>query len=489
MALFHSALARFAAVLGKPLSLLEGVASKRQARADAFVNTSTGLNTARDKRTLTTFQADVKLTPVEAEALFRSNALAARIVELPAQEETREWVRFTSDPKGKFAERVDSLDVRSRVFEARVWARLTGGGVILLGFRDGVSFDRPLDEENLEELEFMTVLDAQWVQPLSWYEDPRQPRFGEPETYQVTLPAANSPVVWHATRVLRFDGVPMTVTQKMANEYWGDSVLQRPLEALRDLVVAFNSTSSLVQDFAQGVFEMEGLEAKMASDSDDLVLQRLQLIDLCRSTLRMLPIDAANEKFSRVATPTAGLSDILDRLGLYLSASVGIPYSLLFGESPKGLNATGEFDAKAFYDSVRASQQRCLRPQVAYLFRLIALCSKYRLKGALKADRVAFDFAPLMTPSIDKFAIAYKAIAEADAIYLDKQVVTPAEVRSRFEGGEWTTQITLGEAEAEDDFVEPEPPPAAPGTPVDGDPAATDTPEPGVGEAADSTGE
>ncbi len=69
-----------------------------------------------------------------------------------------------------------------------------------------------------------------------------------------------------------------------------------------------------------------------ADNGSELILRRLQLLAVARSSCRAIPLDAEGEEFKREATPITGLPDLLDRIASRLSAATDIPVSLLMGE-------------------------------------------------------------------------------------------------------------------------------------------------------------
>ena len=231
------------------------------------------------------------------------------------------------------------------------------------GIDDGQEdLSKPLNEDNIRSFDFLTVLDRWEVHISKTVDNMSDARFGQPEIYQVQTSTQTgrgmveaAPV--HATRFIRLDG-PLTSRRRMAeNGGWGDSVYTKTEEVLRDFGMSWGSIAHLMQDVSQAVLKMKGLANALSSDNDKLVINRMMNMDLCRSVARAIPIDADGEDFIRVATPLNGISDIMDRFALRLSAAARMPASLLFGQSPAGLNSTGDGDITFFYDQIKAMQE------------------------------------------------------------------------------------------------------------------------------------
>jgi phage-related protein (TIGR01555 family) len=104
---------------------------------------------------------------------------------------------------------------------------------------------------------------------------------------------------------------------------------------------------------------------------------------------------------------------------------------MLFGQSPGGLNATGESDIRLFYDQVAAAQRRKLIPALKYITELFL---SMRFKNSAPDDwQITCN--PLWQPTENEQADTNHKQAQADKIYLEAGVVSPMEIaQSRFEG-------------------------------------------------------
>ena len=76
----------------------------------------------------------------------------------------------------------------------------------------------------------------------------------------------------------------------------------------------------------------------------------------------------AEDKFDTHQYSFAGLSDMLLQFGQQLSGALQIPLVRLFGQSPAGLNATGESDLVNYYDNIATQQDRKLRRGVGLVY-------------------------------------------------------------------------------------------------------------------------
>lgn len=467
-------------------------------QTDAWGNIITGLGTARDKREAGAVK--VRATNAsfkEFEDLFHHDDMSATIAELPAKEMVREWFEVrtdgdteNSDPQERAdtskatRQKLDDLEAPSRVFEAETWARVFGGSLLFLGIDDGGGSDpkalsKPLNEKSIRTFESLQVFDRWDVSVLKWYDDLRSPKYGMPELYQVVnrghsggVASAALPI--HETRFIRFDGAMTSRRRWVQNGGWADSVYIRVAEVIRDFGLAWGGTAHLLQDFAQAVFKMRGLKEALASDNDKLVVKRMILMDTCRSIARAVPLDADGEDFDRKQTPVSGLPELLDRFALRVSAAARMPASLLFGQSPAGLNATGESDIRFFYDGIKAQQEHSLKPKMNRLVKLVFLSADGPTKGQ-EPENWSIEFNPLWQLDEKEQAEVRKLQADTDQVYISNGVLTEDEVAaSRFGGDRYSTDTTLDLEKREEQAalderaaeMEPEEVPAVPIVPA-----------------------
>lgn len=414
-------------------------------RTDGWQNPFTMIGTAQDKTTHTVFSPNFELPYAQKAAIYRYDPIGGRICSLPPREMTREWVTFSSDSKEKFEARCKKLGVRDNAYQGLLWSRTFGGALTVMGLKDGRAAERPLNLDTLKSIEYMSTLDSSQVSVEKRYTNPLSGKQGQPELFGIHDSEDGKTTIVHESRCVAWHGDLCPPGQRTAQSSWGDSILDRCFDGLRDFNSSHHSAAVIMTDFSQAVFKIDNLSGMLRSNTENnnLVLQRLELLNFCRSVLRAIPIDAAKEEFQRVSTPTSGLPDLLDRIGIYLSCITAIPYTLLLGESPAGLNATGQGDHRNFYNSMSADQEWNLRPKLEYIFFLIAMCSEYRLSSIMKNELVPFVFNPLWQPSEKDRAETQYLVAKHDDLAIRNGTLAPAETRTRYRAGGFALDITI----------------------------------------------
>ena len=100
----------------------------------------------------------------------------------------------------------------------------------------------------------------------------------------------------------------------------------------------------------------------------------------------MTLLDSEDDFSATGHTAFGGLSDALQQFGQQISGALQIPLVRLFGQSPAGFS-TGESDLRAYYDTIRQTQEKDLRYVVTMVYRAIAASEEIELP---KGTRIEF---------------------------------------------------------------------------------------------------
>lgn len=334
---------------------------------------------------------------------------------------------------GVYATRIGLLP---RVFESLVFGRCFGGGNLIIGADDGQDMSEPLDETKIKTIRYLTWIDRRFQFASTWYTE-IGPKFGEVETWEIVNPfGGQSNTHVHESRVIRFDGEPVDFLMRRRLLGWTLSVLQAPYDVMRQFDMSFQSVSNLMSDMSQAVMKMQGL-AQMISNDQTTLNTRMQMVDISRSSARMLYLDAENEEFERTATPMTGVSDALQMFMLRMAAAADMPVAILFGREPSGLNATGDADFRRFYDTISGEQLTYLEPKLRRLFTLIFAAKDGPTRGKVPKQDLEFVWHKLYEPSEKEQSEIRLNMAQADNFYVQAQILLPEEVAvSRFRNGD-----------------------------------------------------
>lgn len=409
-------------------------------RLDSFRNAVTGLAVyGRDKRMATEIDGARELSEVQLSALYDGNDLAHQLVAKPIQAEFRNWVDFTGlDPEVNEAmiNYVRKVQLRPRFKAARTWEDIFGGGVLYFTFNDGArSESEPLNESAIK-----SIIKIQAVSRYRCTIKERDPISKEPTMFTIAS------IDVHASRCIFFPGPECTPITRDKNGGWGNSVYTQTYQTLADTAAAFGSISSIIQTFVQRIIRIPGVQAAMMAGKEDILRRRVSLIDEAMSIINAVVLGDGEEYETKTAS-VQGMPDLVDRQMMMLCASGNIPMTVLFGRSPAGLNATGESDVKLWEDRITDQREERTRPRLHRAFEFCFL-AKDGPTGGKMPDGWSFKFNPLSSPSMKELAEIHLTQSQADANYIDKQVLSEETVQlSRFGSGEYSLETTLQETD------------------------------------------
>jgi phage-related protein (TIGR01555 family) len=467
--------------------------SKRYRRDSIWINPTAGFAPGRDKAGSWEISPFCPLSPAQLEALFHGTWEAQRIVSALPNHSLRKGfgIKVGEDSEeqaraGELVELMSKIDsgkgkrgAISALMFADIWGRLFGGSIIVVGADDRLmrtedprALAEPLDEGSIEAIRWLRVVDRQFVSfdQLGALDDP--------EHYLVMVPFQHGNALLHASlqihssRVIRFDGAPTTDQQRRRNGGWDNSVLDAVVSTLRAWAGGWASVEEMLYGASVGVFKFQGVAEGMAADNEIGrfgIRGRLAESEQRLSTVKGILLDAEGEDYDYKNRSFASIPELLDRAGGRLAAAANMPETILFGRSPAGMNATGEGDLQAWHSEIESHRENALDPRVERLTRLFML-AKDSPFGGTEPERWSIEWPPLKVQSEGEIATTRKSVAETDAIYIDRQVLTSEEVAvNRFgaEGYSMETTISVDEREKtiEGDLAamgEPEPEERAP---------------------------
>lgn len=321
--------------------------------------------------------------------------------------------------------------------QAATFGRAFGGAALILGLPGAPTSPAPTDAS---ELVFVTVVDSSELRPYTWYEDPLAPHFGRPELYEITPKSAGGQVkqgpkkTIHESRLILFGGALTTRQVRAANSGWDLSVLQKCLTVLEQLNTILQSTTYMVSDVSQSVLKTPDLIGAIGQMGFDAIQERIALLDRTRSVARTLAIDTTEEFSHQERGALSFLADTIDRFFLRFASAADTPVTLLFRQSPAGMDATGASDIRLWYDQVQTFRTEELEPQLRKIVQVVS-------RGLFPdVDPSTWE---VVWPSLWQTTPTEEAdyqnkIAQTDKIYYDIGAVMPEEItQTRFGSGKF----------------------------------------------------
>lgn len=338
---------------------------------DSLVNLVANLGTPRDKAAAS-FYGQPCITDQELVNVYRGAWLAQKIVDVPAEDATREWRSWDADKKQiTLLEAEESrLGVQLKVQDAMTKGRLFGGAGIYIGTGDQHPHE-PLSPERIGRggIRHLNVLTRLQLQAGQLDTDPESPEFNRPRIY--TLNSSNGEQVdIHPSRLVLFTGNPHPDPSQDTTQTagWGDSVLLAMMDAIKHADAASANVASLLFEAKVDVIKIPNFMAQLAAggDYEQQILKRLQLAATAKGINGALILDS-EEDYQQKSASFAGLNDLVLTFLQIVAGAADIPVTRLLGRSPGGLNATGESDLRNYYDHIQAVQKLVVSPAMAVL--------------------------------------------------------------------------------------------------------------------------
>lgn len=349
-----------------------------------------------------------------------------------AADMTRNWLRLKNKGKDdkaqkirEITERMEELRVREHFREAALHTEQFGRGHMFIdiqGEDDDRTRQTPLLVENVQKgsLIGFRVVEPYWITPFSWNSTfPERPDFYRPQSWYMLGRKT------HHTRLMTFIFREVPDLLKPAYSFSGISMTQlmipyvsrwlRTAKNVNDLINIF-SIVTLHTDMMQKLAKPEQLAA------------RIQLFTQTRDNRGLLAIDKNNEELSVNDVSLSSLDKLQAQAQEHMATPSRTSLIKFFGITPTGLNASSEGERQVRAEYVKSMQVLGFNNQFERVLQIVQM----DLYGTVD-DAITHEWLKLDEPSKKEEAELRKADAERDAVYLDKSVVSPEEIREKLQ--------------------------------------------------------
>lgn len=361
--------------------------------------------------------------PVKLEAAYRGSWIVGNLVDSVADDMTRAGIKISSnDSEEDFKDlksNISRLSVSQSLASLIKWGRLYGGSIAVIQIK-GQNYATPLSIDTVAKDQFqgLTVYDRWQVIPDMTDIIPSGPDMGLPRFYDIILTPIVTPKETpdldgipktgrfrvHHSRLIRYIGIELPYRQAITETYWGESILERLWDRLLAFDNATLSSANLVDKASLRMVGVEDLRGIISAGGDALsgLLQQFDMMRALQCNEGITLLDK-NDVYQTSQYAFSGLSETVLQFAQQLAGAGGIPLVRLLGQSPAGLNATGESDIRMYYDTINSTQEARLRNGWHKLLRVL-----YRSTyGKPEPVDLEFSFVPLWQMSaMDKSNIA-----------------------------------------------------------------------------------
>lgn len=331
---------------------------------DKLSNVMSGMGTTIDRQMYAGYSL-IPVTPQQAEAAYRTSWLMRKIIDIPPLDMTREWRGWQAEKDDIEAlERAErKFQLREKCKRALILARLWGGSAIIIGIK-GDDPAEPLDVGRVRKdgLSYLHVMSRHQITADQLDTDPESEWFGHPVKFTLSTTKGEVASI-HPSRVVSFIGQPMPEGSLLATEqYWGDPLYQSIETALKNADLSQDGFAALIDEAKIDILKIPDLTELAGSDEyETRLINRLASAQRGKSTWRALVLDAMEEWDQREVN-WSGMPDIINTYLQLVAGAADIPVTRLLGQSPKGLQSTGEGEERDYHAMVMARQNELLAP-------------------------------------------------------------------------------------------------------------------------------
>jgi phage-related protein (TIGR01555 family) len=241
----------------------------------------------------------------------------------------------------------------------------------------------------------------------------------------------------------------------MSGLLWGDSVLQPVNDAVKMCGLVSGSLATLISELKIDIIKIPDMAEIVSTAEGTQKLQtRFATANAMKSVINTVVLDAS-EEWQRVQANLAGVPEIIVTYLQIASGAADIPAGRFLGLPHKGLNTTGEADARNYYDKLAGEQTTVLTPAMSVLDEVI-------IRSALgtRPPEIYYEWASLWQLSDgDKADIALKKAqayqVDVNAGQIPAVALANGRVNQLIEDGTYPgLQKALEDAAAEGDTIE-----------------------------------
>ena len=363
-----------------------------------------------------------------------------KMVSRLAEEMTRKWIEIKTVGDDDKTERVAAINAALELFKVRDLFKEAaeddgyfGRGQIYIEMKapqgtvatdDSVELASPLflAKEKIAKgsLVALRKVEAVWTYPGVYQStNPLKADYYKPQEWFVMGQTV------HRSRMLMFISREVPDMLKAAYNFGGLSMSQIAEPYVNNWLRTRNSVGDLVHSFSLTILKTN-MEATLSGAADSSLFDRADLFNRMRDNKGLMLTDKESEEIDQINTPLSGVHELQAQAQEHLCSVSNLPLVIYTGITPSGLNASSDGEIRVFYDYVKGQQESIYRDNLKKVIDIIQLHEF----GEIDPD-ITFEFVPLYEMSKKELAEIRKADAETDAVYIDRSVLAPEDVRER----------------------------------------------------------
>lgn len=279
-------------------------------------------------------------------------------------------------------------------------------------------------------------IDPQWMTPeLSSQNlnDPANEHFFEPSFWLIGSRR------YHKSHLHFFVPHPVANLLKPSYRYGGVSVPQRIYERVYAAERTANEGPQLAMTKRLTTFQ-----AAEGADIDKVMANMAHFAEVRNNY--GVEVHGAGEAIGQHDTALGDFDALLMSQYQLVAAAANVPATKLLGTTPKGFNATGEYEESVYREELESIQSNDLTPLLERHYKMLSRSERLTLPEGLRIQ-----WAPLDSPTAQEAALVQKTKAETDKLNWDMQAIDGLDVRKRLRNDRESDYYGLEESVDETD--------------------------------------
>lgn len=310
---------------------------------------------------------------------YVEHGIIQTLVDLPVDDAFRTDIEFktdelTKEEKYKIKEFFEEKDFIEHFKYSLKWARLFGGGALILMTGDDMS--KPLELKDLKNkpVEFVDV--DLWELYYGQNKDTEDTNFStanfeqflfRPETYNYY------DIKVHKSRVFRMEGrkAPAFVRPRLRG--WGFSVLETIIRGFNQYLKGVNATFEMLDEVKVDVYSINNFAMSMMSKKgEEQVKKRIMLANYLKNFLNALVLDKNDGYESKGHSSSfSGLAEVMKEIRYQIASDLRMPLSKIFGIASSGFSS-GEDDIKNYNTMIETEIRSKVKNNLKKLYKIAA---------------------------------------------------------------------------------------------------------------------
>lgn len=412
----------------------------------------------------------------QACALLAQHWLVNKACSQAGQDATRHGYEFQvgdgTDVESEVLDRIkeidEDLDILGQLCDMSKFTNVFGIRVVIFDveYDDELAYEKPFNIDAVKPGSYkgLKQIDPYWTAPLLDTEaaaDPRSQRFYKPTWWII------GGKKYHWTHLHVAMGPEVSDILKPSYYYGGMPLTQRVYERVyaaertaneAPLLAMSKRTTTLHVDIKKAVANQNEFEKRLA----------FWIANRDNHGVKVLGLE---EQLEESDTALSDFDSVVMNQYQLVAAIAEVPATKLLGTSPKGFNATGEYEAKSYHEKLETIQSTEYNPVLNRHYELLVKSEGWDF-------HVSVVWNPVDSKTAEQLAELNERKANTGKILIEGGTISPDEERERVRNDK-NSGYVLGDEEASTEFMDPENAPegSPPGAGLPTPPSEGDSPE------------